>query len=206
MIDIGGRTNPRRRKSQGGLYIWVNVSEEIFHLVLASPWSFTFTLLPGWFSSSLVHFLYSAACLFLYCTHKCQNTKAKDSVIQTPYNSETHLIWLFFGGGGLVTRSCPTLAIPMNCSPPGSSVHGISQARILEWVAFSSSRGSSWPRDGACFSFSADRVFTDDPLGKLICSLSFFLYTVPSEHFHINFWSCFQLRETPPFFSSACLV
>ena len=35
----------------------------------------------------------------------------------------------------------------MNCSPPGSSVHGIFQARILEWVAISSSRGSSQPRD-----------------------------------------------------------
>ena len=35
----------------------------------------------------------------------------------------------------------------MDCSPPGSSVHGISQARILEWVAISFSRGSSWPRD-----------------------------------------------------------
>ena len=36
---------------------------------------------------------------------------------------------------------------PMDCSLPGSSVHGISQARILEWVAISFSRGSSWPRD-----------------------------------------------------------
>ena len=36
---------------------------------------------------------------------------------------------------------------PTDCSPSGSSVHGISQARILEWVATSSSRGSSWPRD-----------------------------------------------------------
>ena len=36
---------------------------------------------------------------------------------------------------------------PMDCSPPGSSVHGISQARILEWVAISLSKGSSWPRD-----------------------------------------------------------
>ena len=34
----------------------------------------------------------------------------------------------------LVTQSCPTLCNPMNCSPPGSSVHGILQARILEWV------------------------------------------------------------------------
>ena len=40
-----------------------------------------------------------------------------------------------------VSQSCPTLCDPMDCSPPGSSVHGISQARILEWVAISFSRG-----------------------------------------------------------------
>ena len=44
-------------------------------------------------------------------------------------------------------QSCPALCYPVDCSPPGSPVHGISQARILEWVAISSSRGSSWPRD-----------------------------------------------------------
>ena len=44
-------------------------------------------------------------------------------------------------------QSCPTLCDPMDCSPPsGSSVHGISQARILEWVDMSFSRGSSRPR------------------------------------------------------------
>ena len=42
---------------------------------------------------------------------------------------------------------CPTLCKPMDCSPPGSSVHGILQARILEWVAIPFSRGSSQPRD-----------------------------------------------------------
>ena len=47
----------------------------------------------------------------------------------------------------LVTKLCPTLWDPMDCSPPGSSVHGISQARILEWVAIAFSRGSSQPRD-----------------------------------------------------------
>ena len=46
-----------------------------------------------------------------------------------------------------VIQSCLTLCNPMDCSPPGSSVHGISQARILEQVAVSSSRGSFWPRD-----------------------------------------------------------
>ena len=44
-------------------------------------------------------------------------------------------------------QSCLALCNPMNCSPPGSSVHGIVQARILEWVAISFSRGSSQPRD-----------------------------------------------------------
>ena len=43
-------------------------------------------------------------------------------------------------------QSCPTLCNPVDCSPPGSSVRGISQARILEWVPMPSSRGSSRPR------------------------------------------------------------
>ena len=46
-----------------------------------------------------------------------------------------------------VTQSCPILCNPMDCSPPGFSIHGISQARILKWVAMPSSRGSSRPRD-----------------------------------------------------------
>ena len=47
----------------------------------------------------------------------------------------------------LVTQLCQTLCEPMNCNPPGSSVHGISQARILKWVAISFSKGSFWPRN-----------------------------------------------------------
>ena len=47
----------------------------------------------------------------------------------------------------LVSQSCPTLCNPMDCSLPGSSIHGILQARILEWIAISFSRGSSQPRD-----------------------------------------------------------
>ena len=43
-------------------------------------------------------------------------------------------------------HSCPTLCDPMDCSWPGSSVHGILQGRILEWVAMPSPRGSSWPQ------------------------------------------------------------
>ena len=52
----------------------------------------------------------------------------------------------------LVIKWCPTLCDPIDCSPPGSSVHRIFQERILEWVSISSSRGSSWPRDQTCVS------------------------------------------------------
>ena len=58
----------------------------------------------------------------------------------------------------LVAQSCPTLWDPMNCSPPGSSVHGILQARIL--VAISYSRGSSRPRNWTWVSHIAGRFFT----------------------------------------------
>ena len=49
--------------------------------------------------------------------------------------------------------SCLTLCDPMDCSLPGSSVHGILLARTLEWAAISSSRGSSWSRDQTCVSY-----------------------------------------------------
>ena len=50
-------------------------------------------------------------------------------------------------------KLCLTLCDPVNCSPPGSSVHGIPQARILEWVAMFSYRGSSQPRSQTCISY-----------------------------------------------------
>ena len=56
-------------------------------------------------------------------------------------------ILIYYGSGDLVAKSCLTLCSPMDCSLPGSSVHGISQARILEWVAISFSRGTSQARD-----------------------------------------------------------
>ena len=59
-----------------------------------------------------------------------------------------------------VAQSCPTLCNPMDSSLPGSAVHGISQARILEWAAISFSRGSSQSRDGTRVSYIADRHFT----------------------------------------------
>ena len=64
-----------------------------------------------------------------------------------------------------VAKSCPTLCDPVDYSTTGSSIHGILQARVLEWVAISFSRGSSWPRDrtqvsripGRCFNLWATR-------------------------------------------------
>ena len=57
----------------------------------------------------------------------------------------------------VVSDSCD----PMDCSPPGSSVQGVSQARILEWGAISFSRGSSQPRDQTWVSCIAGRFFTN---------------------------------------------
>ena len=58
-----------------------------------------------------------------------------------------------------VTQSCPTLRDPMDCSLPGSSVHGILQARTLEWVAISFSRGSFQSRDPSWVSCIAGSLF-----------------------------------------------
>ena len=84
-----------------------------------------------------------------------------------------------------VAQSCPTPSDPMGCSLPGSSIHGIFQARVLEWVAISFSRGSSQPRDrtwvsciaGRCFTLSANiclnifKVFIINLLNKyILCS------------------------------------
>ena len=66
----------------------------------------------------------------------------------------------------LVARLCRLLCDPVVWSPPGSSVHGISQARILEWVAIPFTRGSSPPRDGTQVSCLAGRFSTTEALGK----------------------------------------
>ena len=69
--------------------------------------------------------------------------------------------------GDLVTESCPTLCDPMDCSLPGSSLYGILQARVQEWVAIAFSRGSSWPRDRTWVSCIPGRRFK--PLSYQVC-------------------------------------
>ena len=73
----------------------------------------------------------------------------------------------------LVAQLCLTLST-MDCGLPCSSVNGISQVRILEWVAISFSRVSYGSRDQICFSCIASRFFTTEPPGKSKC-----IYTQP---------------------------
>ena len=78
------------------------------------------------------------------------------------------LLWLLMVHAQSL-QLCPTLCDPMDCSPPGSPVHGIFQTRILEWVAVPSSRGFSWPRDQTwafCVSCIAGGFFIAESLGK----------------------------------------
>ena len=77
-----------------------------------------------------------------------------------------------------VAQSCPTLCDPIDCSLPGSSVHGIFQAIVLEWIAISFSRGSSQPRARTRVFHIVDRHFT---VWATRCYLDRFLKL-------INFW------------------
>ena len=92
--------------------------------------------------------------------------------VQSPVASD-FIQWIHSLGS--FTRSYPTLCDPMDCSPPGSCVHGILQARILEWVAISSSRGFSWPRYRTHTSFVScigRHVLNHVPPGKPWSSVS----------------------------------
>ena len=77
--------------------------------------------------------------------------------------SEGRVLGCACGRGCAPAQLCLILCDPMDCSSPGSSVHGVSQARMLEWVAISSSRGSSQPRNWtpiSWVSWIAGRFFT----------------------------------------------
>ena len=89
-------------------------------------------------------------------------------------------------------QSCPTLCDPMDYSLPGSSVHGILQARILEWVAVPSSRGSSGPRDRTHVSSSSCMVGRFFMLNHQVNS------SIPSRDYYILLYSLLasQLKKT----------
>ena len=76
-------------------------------------------------------------------------------------------------------QSCPTLCDPMDCSLPGSSVHGILQARILQWVVMPSSRGTSQPRDQTHISYVScfgRWALPLEPPGKHLLFFGFMLF------------------------------
>ena len=70
----------------------------------------------------------------------------------------------------VLAQSWPTLCYPMDCRPPGSSVHEILQARILEWLAISFYRGSSQTRGWNWVSYAAGRCFSMSYVLQLNCS------------------------------------
>ena len=106
---------------------------------------------------------------YRFCiTHACYSAVATKGTRCCPLFQVQHLITLVpapepFPVSSvkvLVAQSSPTLCGPMDWSPPNSSVHGILQTRILEWVAISFSRGSSPHRDPTWVSHIAGRFFT----------------------------------------------
>ena len=123
-----------------------------------SPHSFLF-LSELWILSSLsrltAFFFFSTCCLsqFWYGGGR--------TVVSSPFSTQLSKIFVVYLLG-LVRLFCN----PMDCSPPGSSVGGILQARILECVAMPFSRGSSWPRDGTLVSCTAGRCLPSEPPGK----------------------------------------
>ena len=86
----------------------------------------------------------------------------------------------------LVVQSCLTLCNPMDYSPPASSVHGISQARILEWLPFPSPGDLPNPGIPPKSPALAGRFFTSEPPGKLPCT-----------QLLLSRFSCVQLCSTP---------
>ena len=101
-------------------------------------------LLPGIYLKELKIYMHTKTCSWMFIATlsiivKTCNESRCPSVGEWINCGITHMYSF--------TQLCLTLCDPMDCSPPGSSVHEIFQARILEWVAISSSRGSSWPRN-----------------------------------------------------------
>ena len=123
----------------------------------------------------------------------CRSCRSHSFQIQhrSCYSSSPQLKTLHWGS----LQSCLTLCDPIDCSPPGSSVHGILQARILERVATPSSRGSFWPRDGTRVPYNsctAGRLCITEPPGKP--PLLLYLWAKPSPppfFFRLTYKTCF---------------
>ena len=99
----------------------------------------------------------------------------------------------------LVAQSCPTLCSPVDCSPTGSFVHRFLQAKILEWVAISSSKGSSQPRDQTQVSCIAGRFFIIWAKREVHIYLSIYLsihiHTMIYRYINISIISLFEFLD-----------
>ena len=118
--------------------------QEVWHLGHVG----SVVVVPGFWNTGLVIMVHR-----LICSRACgifldQGSKS------CLWHWQTNSLPLSYQGSPacLVAQSCPNLCDPIDHSPPGSSVHGILQARMLEWVAISFCRGSSQPRARTCVS------------------------------------------------------
>ena len=96
----------------------------------------------------------------------------------------------------MLAQLCPALCDSMDCSPSGSPVYGISQARILVWIVISFPRGSSQPRDWTCIYFISGRFFTTVPPGKCLAvnrTSNSVLYSTPGLNWAWTKWPIFGL-------------
>ena len=99
----------------------------------------------------------------------------------------------------ICVQSCPTLCYPIDRSLPGSSIHGIFQAWILEWVAISFSRGSSWPRDQTHISYASFIgrwvLYNYRHLGNILYSITQFHFSYYFSFWPWNYYLTFDLEN-----------
>ena len=93
-----------------------------------------------------------------------------------------------------VAQSCPTLCNPMDCSLQGCSVHGIFQARVLEWVVISFSRGSSQPRDQAQVSHCRQTIYRLSHQGSKLLLHLLHSFSKILDYFHYHYFELFSGR------------
>ena len=144
-----------------GGFLWRWIDELNQYSVCWQPWKYI-----QYFCRKYIFYLHSKQIHIQNRTWSVHTWKIS-SFVDASYNEKMKV---------LVTQSCPTLCDPTESSLPGSSVHGIFQLRILEWVAIPFSRGSSWPRDRTRVSCIAGRFFTvwatrsGKMFGDMICT------------------------------------
>ena len=130
-----------------------------------------------------------------HCSYYSANNYWFRRLCWAQISSCTRCSWKWRKVKVLVTQSCPTLRDPMDCSLPGSSVHGILQARILEWIAIPFSRGSSRPSNWTYISCIAGRFFTiyatREALGALKYYLTFKCTLFIISKALLSSWSCY---------------